>query len=389
MKKLYDRFIWETESSEIFLRAMKDYACKHILEKFMLTGYGNNCTDIAVHDFTMILVEAGKQSLRLKTAKTSDTQKSKKLWFDTECFESRKYLRKKGRLLKKRTNHTNLASFSRDCKSYKKLLKKKQHTYKQKLIKEMENFDNKNPQAYWNNLDKLRSFNSDTKVDSSNITPEEWIDHFKHLAQENRSDGTLLNKLELLENDRYHSSKTRLDFPFAMKEVKAVIRNCSNGKSSSDDLLLYEMFKSCINIISPALTKLFNIVLNNESFPELWNIAFQVPIFKGGDMFDSNNYRGISLTSCLGKMFNKALNNRLQDDIDSNSKLIDTQAAYRHKFSTTDQIFIFNSLLNKYVKTGKRKLYVCFVDFRKAFDNIWHTGLLYKLISNFDIGGKF
>ena len=149
------------------------------------------------------------------------------------------------------------------------------------------------------------------------------------------------------------------------------------------------MFKSCINIISPALTKLFNIVLNNESFPELWNIAFQVPIFKGGDMFDSNNYRGISLTSCLGKMFNKALNNRLQDDIDSNSKLIDTQAAYRHKFSTTDQIFIFNSLLNKYVKTGKRKLYVCFVDFRKAFDNIWHTGLLYKLISNFDIGGKF
>ena len=121
----------------------------------------------------------------------------------------------------------------------------------------------------------------------------------------------------------------------------------------------------------------------------MWNIAYQVPIFKGGNMFDPNDFRGISLTSCLGKLFNRALNKRLQQYTEFKSALMDTQAAYRHDYSTTDQIFILNSVLNKYVKQGKKKIYACFVDFRKAFDNVWHTGLLYKLLQNYNIGGKF
>ena len=120
-----------------------------------------------------------------------------------------------------------------------------------------------------------------------------------------------------------------------------------------------------------------------------WNIAYQVPIYKGGNIFDTNNFRGISITSCLGKIFNKALNNRLQEEVENNLYLKDTQAAYRHNYSTTDQIFILNSLVNKYVKAGKKKLFVCFIDFKKAFDNVWHTGLLYKLINQYSIGGKF
>ena len=114
-----------------------------------------------------------------------------------------------------------------------------------------------------------------------------------------------------------------------------------------------------------------------------------MPIFKGGDAFDPNNFRGISISSCLGKIFNRALNKRLQNEIEHNTQLKDTQAAYRRDYSTTDQIFIVNSLLNKYVRCKKKKLYACFVDFRKAFDNVWHTGLLYKLLQQYNVGGKF
>ena len=92
---------------------------------------------------------------------------------------------------------------------------------------------------------------------------------------------------------------------------------------------------------------MFNIILESEHFPDMWNVAYQVPIFKGGDMFDPNDFRGISLTSCLGKLFNRALNKRLQQYIEFRSALIDTQAAYRHDYSTTDQIFILNSLFMK------------------------------------------
>ena len=192
-----------------------------------------------------------------------------------------------------------------------------------------------------------------------------------------------------MEQNRFSDDMTHLDYAFTIKEIKSVVRESKNGKACSDDMLMYEMFKSSLSYIAPALTKLFNIILDSQSFPHMWNIAYQVPIFKGGNMFDPNDFRGISLTSCLGKLFNRALNKRLQQYTEFKSALMDTQAAYRHDYSTTDQIFILNSVLNKYVKQGKKKIYACFVDFRKAFDNVWHTGLLYKLLQNYNIGGKF
>ena len=53
-----------------------------------------------------------------------------------------------------------------------------------------------------------------------------------------------------------------------------------------------------------------------------------------------------------------------------------------------DQIFILKSLLNKYTNVRNGKLYGCFVDFRKAFDSVWHKGLFYKLISQYNVGGE-
>lgn len=390
LRKMYDRFIWKTESSEVFLNAMKENDCQLMLQQFMMTDFDKDSTNVAVQDFTSVLALAGNKSLKCKKHKCTTNEIKKRPWFDEECYMLRKSVRKCGRHVKKNANYNNLHKFRQDCKHLKSLLKQKKLDYKHKLIKEMELFDKNNPKAYWNNLAKLRAIDSDSKIDDSGITSEEWVTHFKLLASENRKeDGLLLDKLTSLERKRYTDEKTMLDYAFTMKEVKSVIRQSGNGKSPSDDLILYEMFKSCINLISPALTKLFNIVLDNEIFPAIWNVAYQVPVFKGGDMFDTNNFRGISITSCLGKLFNKAMNNRLQQKVEGDLGLKDTQAAYRPDYSTTDQIFILNSLINKYVKFGKKKLYVCFVDFKKAFDNIWHTGLLFKLLKQFKIGGKF
>ena len=59
------------------------------------------------------------------------------------------------------------------------------------------------------------------------------------------------------------------------------------------------------------------------------------------------------------------------------------------KSRTTDYIFTLKTLCNKYVKdkTGS-KLFACFVDFKKAYDSIWHDGLFHKLITN-QVNGQF
>ena len=80
------------------------------------------------------------------------------------------------------------------------------------------------------------------------------------------------------------------------------------------------------------------MILSEASYPHIWNIAFQVPLFKGGDQFDASNFRGISITSCLGKIFNKIINARILNKVISEDKLSITQAAYRPDFRTTDQI---------------------------------------------------
>ena len=47
------------------------------------------------------------------------------------------------------------------------------------------------------------------------------------------------------------------------------------------------------------------------------------------------------------------------------------------------------ALVDKYVSHGTNgKLYTCFIDFKKAFDSVWHDGLFYKLL-HYKIGGKF
>ncbi len=72
-------------------------------------------------------------------------------------------------------------------------------------------------------------------------------------------------------------------------------------------------------------------------------------MFKGGDVYNTNDYRGISITSCLDNIFIKTLNTRLQIKFKTDKKLLNNQAAYRSDYSTTDQIFILKSLLNKYI----------------------------------------
>ena len=55
---------------------------------------------------------------------------------------------------------------------------------------------------------------------------------------------------------------------------------------------------------------------------------------------------------------------------------------------TADHVLTLRTLIDKYVHCHQEKVYACFVDFRKAFDSVWHDGLLYKLLQ-LNVGGNF
>ena len=87
---------------------------------------------------------------------------------------------------------------------------------------------------------------------------------------------------------------------------------------------------------------MFNIIFNSGHFPTSWSKGYIVPIFKKGDKNDTNNYRGITLTSNLGKLLTGILNLRVEKWFESNNLLSDSQFGFRKQCSTSDVIFILS-----------------------------------------------
>ena len=133
---------------------------------------------------------------------------------------------------------------------------------------------------------------------------------------------------------------------------------------------------------TPELTqiycKIFNIVLYTGIIPENWTIGIIKPVYKNkGDTMEPDNFRGITLISCLGKLFTSTINFRLTFFANEILLISKNQAGFRKGHSTIDNLFELHSLISLYQSFGN-KLYCTFVDFRKAFDTVWRSGLWKK-----------
>ncbi len=122
--------------------------------------------------------------------------------------------------------------------------------------------------------------------------------------------------------------------------------------------------KGPLNAVS-LIVKIFNIVLESGLVPTSWSVGVIKPIFKNkGSIDDPDNYRGITLLSCLGKLFTNCINKRLTDYIESTGTLGEEQAGFREGYSTCDHIFVLNSLIELYL-SRKKRMYCEFIDYKK------------------------
>ncbi len=93
------------------------------------------------------------------------------------------------------------------------------------------------------------------------------------------------------------------------------------------------------------------------------------------------------MNSNLGEVFCSILNTRLLDFLMKRNALSKCQIGFLSKCRTSDHILTLQTLTDKYVNQNKSKHFACFVDFKRAFNSIWHKGLYRKLIDS-GIGGK-
>ena len=158
-------------------------------------------------------------------------------------------------------------------------------------------------------------------------------------------------------------------------EISKAISKLKNGKSPGLDNIPTNMLKWAQNELLPKIEKLFNSCLSSENYPKNWAVGYITPIHNAGDISDPNNYRGISVTSVLGKLFNSILDNRLYIFLEK-LQIIDTcQDGFTRKTRTIGHLFILKCIIDK-----DGRVFACFVDFQKAFDIVIHTGIKIKLL---------
>ena len=122
----------------------------------------------------------------------------------------------------------------------------------------------------------------------------------------------------------------------------------------------------------------------------MWKLANVSPIFKKGDKQSIKNYRPISLLPICGKMFEKIIFNNLYHYLNSNNLITRNQSGFRPGDSTTNQLlFLVDEIHQAFEDRNSLEVRAVFLDISKAFDNVWHEGVIFKFKQNGISGNLF
>ncbi len=111
-------------------------------------------------------------------------------------------------------------------------------------------------------------------------------------------------------------------------------------------------------------------------------------LFKSGDASSVDNYRGITVGLVIAKFFAMVLESRLSSWAECKGIRAHGQAGFRQDYRTTNNLFVLQTLIDSRTRWPGKKLYTCFVDFRKAFDTV-SCEKLWRVLEGIGVGGRF
>ena len=221
------------------------------------------------------------------------------------------------------------------------------------------------------------------------------------LADNNISVTDNVNKCNLFNN--YFLSHSNIDTSNAMlpdlippenslnniviseQEVFELIKCMDTSKATGPDLVSPRMLKEASDSIVPSLTRLFRVSITSNKFPLSWKRANVLPLFKKDDPGLVDNYRPVSLLSCTGKLLERLIFKNVYNFLQDNDLITARQSGFRPGDSSVYQLTHLYHLFCKALDE-KKEVRIVYCDISKAFDRVWHDGLIYKL-QKIGIGG--
>ena len=168
---------------------------------------------------------------------------------------------------------------------------------------------------------------------------------------------------------------------FSQDDIGTFIQNLNPNKAHSYHNISIRMLKIYGSSIYDPLELIFKEVLSTGLFPSNWKKGDIVPIHKIGDKQILKNYRAVSLLPICGKDFERLIFNKLLNIFLENNLILPNNSGFKPGDSGINQLLsITLEIYNSFDEGLEVKNF--FLGISKAFDKVWHKGLLFKLSQN-------
>ncbi len=350
--------------------------------------------------------DSGKKSRkRYKNQKPYGNEGLNILW-KSMSYAERQYIKYHGPRHRKEILRAHYVQ----CRNmFDKALRKAERQYNYQLLSDIDEACEKNPREFWNHIkhigprkvselpQKVYDANNDLVCDIATVL-DKWKDDFHSLYNcpdddPNFEDQAFLESIRIQKNNREmemnmpdYTSNPELNRPLSFDEVEKAVWKLKCGKSSGIDCIPNEVLKN--HGVMLVLYNLYVKCFEYGKIPAIWLKAIISPVPKSStkDPYVPLNYRGISLLSCVCKVFTSIINKRIVNYTEELDLLVDEQNGFRRKRSCVDHIYALTSLIRNRLSENK-STFACFIDMQKAFDWVNRDMLFHKLLSH-NIDGK-
>lgn len=243
----------------------------------------------------------------------------------------------------------------------------------------------------WNLAKKLRG-NKDESVNNIKVDDTNSIDDYdraeclsKIFAKSHKITMDYTHENDINVRNTTNNFKAQLFFncqspTIDINEIQNIIKAMKPFKSPGPDTIQNILIKKLPYTAIARLTDILNVCLKRSYWPTAFKIAKIIPIAKPGKpTTDPHSYRPISLLNAMGKILEKIIQTRLIAEIEQKNLLPEYQFGFRKGHSTTHQAMRIKRFIQRN-KHNKRSTGMLLLDIEKAFDTVWHDGLISKLI---------
>ena len=172
--------------------------------------------------------------------------------------------------------------------------------------------------------------------------------------------------------------------PILEEEVISALKKMKNGKAAGPDNITKEMIDALEEFGISTVTKLLNNIYNSGSIPADMTKSIFIALPKTANANECESHRTISLMSHITKLLLRIIMMRVRNKI--LPEIAEEQCGFIEGKGTINAIYMLRAIIERALEVQK-DLYLCFIDYTKAFDRVQHDNII-NILENLHIDGK-